>query len=93
MLDPGGERQRSSGADSTGATEMRVGKRCRRDDVGVGPSREPQGDVEAMLEDLCDGSSGSFKVFLRAYGPTSRMRRSWTSVWEYRQSGVDPQSK
>jgi hypothetical protein len=33
--------------------EPRVGQRHRRDDVGVGPAREPQGDVAATLEDLC----------------------------------------
>jgi hypothetical protein len=33
--------------------EARAGQRRRRDDVGAGPSREPQGDVVAVLEDLC----------------------------------------
>jgi hypothetical protein len=53
MLDPRVERLRSSGSRLDGSlAEARVGQRHRRDDVSAGPSREPQGDAAAVLEDL-----------------------------------------
>jgi hypothetical protein len=33
--------------------EPRVGQRCQRDDIGVGPSRELQEKSRVILEDLC----------------------------------------
>jgi hypothetical protein len=82
-----GERRRREDVEVRPAEDERAVRRHRFDDPGVGPSHAPPADAGADFEDISPAWRWCYRVCLRACGRVSRMRASWSSVWEFRHRG------